>query len=561
MRIAVVRAGLTTCLIAMGGLALAWPPHVAGHPSTRREAERARQRVQARDQARAESPSEQDQASSQLTLELYDLATNRPLPGIVRVTRVDNGKAVRLPGLIARDNNWFVIDGKAEVAVPPTVLRVEAVRGLESRRAERQVDAREGQRLSVRLPLAPLVPAGDLRQQGWRSGNTHLHLMRLTHAEAVDYLRTVPRADELDLLYVSHLRRVPDERHYITNQFTAADLARLSTEQLLLVHGQEHRHNFGPGGEGYGHVMFLDLLQLIQPVSIGPGIMGEGTDGLPLQAGIQAARRAGATVVWCHNTFGYEDLPNWAAGLLDAQNIFDGGTHGSYEDTFYRYLNLGLRVPFSTGTDWFIYDFSRVYVPVDGQLTSESWLRSLAAGRSFITNGPLLELTVDGQSPGDVLNLERAAEVQVRGRAWGRHDFRGLELIHNGQVRQAVVSQSVDGHFTADLQLPVPIDRPGWFALRIPLEAGRNEFDRPLFAHTSPVYINFQHRRPFDPEVARRLIAEIEGNIERIEAQARFADDAERERVLRVHQAGIEAIQRWLRQGASDAGRAVQPAP
>jgi hypothetical protein len=97
-----------------------------------------------------------------------------------------------------------------------------------------------------------------------------------------------------------------------------------------------------------------------------PGIMKEGTDGIPLQRGIRTAREDGATVIWCHNTFGHEDIPNWVSGLLHAQNIFDGGDHGTYEDTFYRYLNVGMKVPFSTGTDWFIYDFSRVYLPISG---------------------------------------------------------------------------------------------------------------------------------------------------------------------------------------------------
>ena len=122
--------------------------------------------------------------------------------------------------------------------------------------------------------------------------------------------------------------------------------------------------------------------------------MGDGTDGIPLQHGIKEAHRDGASVLWCHNAFGLEDLPNWMAGLLDAQNIFDGGNHGSYRDTFYRYLNLGMKVPFSTGTDWFIFDFSRVYVAVEGELTSKKWLDQLAAGKTMITNGPFLELEV-----------------------------------------------------------------------------------------------------------------------------------------------------------------------
>ena len=219
----------------------------------------------------------------------------------------------------------------------------------------------------------------------------------------------MPQADGLDLVFVSLLRRIPDERDYITNTLTDGDLGRLSQGGVLFGNGEEHRHNFGPGGEGFGHVMLLNILKRIEPVSIGPGIMKEGTDGIPLQRGIRTAREDGATVIWCHNTFGHEDIPNWVAGLVHAQNIFDGGDHGSYEDTFYRYLNVGMKVPFSTGTDWFIYDFSRVYVPIAGELTSKKWLAELAAGKSYITNGVFLELTADGKPIGETIAARRRA--------------------------------------------------------------------------------------------------------------------------------------------------------
>ena len=189
--------------------------------------------------------------------------------------------------------------------------------------------------------------------------------------------------------------------------------------------------------------MLLNILKLIEPVSIGPGIMKEGTDGIPLQRGIRTARQDGATVIWCHNTFGHEDIPNWVTGLVHAQNIFDGGDHGTYEDTFYRYLNVGMKVPFSTGTDWFIYDFSRVYVPIAGELTSKKWLAELAAGKSYITNG--VSLGIHGQWQADRRDdcrrrWRRAADR--RQRAIGRNDFRQIELIHNGGVVHSVAGES-----------------------------------------------------------------------------------------------------------------------
>ena len=144
---------------------------------------------------------------------------------------------------------------------------------------------------------------------------------------------------------------------------------------MLVNNGQEHRHNFGDQGEGFGHVMLLNIKTMIQPVSIGPGISHRGTDGTPLQAGIEEAHRQGGTAIWCHNNWGREDVPNFVRGKLDAQNIFDGGSHGSYEDSFYHYLNAGLRVPFSTGTDWFMLTW---------QGSTPRWRQASASNRGWM---------------------------------------------------------------------------------------------------------------------------------------------------------------------------------
>jgi hypothetical protein len=376
--------------------------------------------------------------------------------------------------------------------------------------------------------------------------------MNLTHAEADRYLRLVPRCDDLELVFLSYLRRVPDERNYISNlivenSFTGGDLARLSAAGVLFGNGQEHRHNFGPYGEGYGHVMFLNLTQLIQPVSLGPGLMQQGTDDVPLRAGIQRAAADGATVIWCHNTFGVEDIPSWVSGVLHAQNIFDGGDHGTYEDTYYKYLNLGLRVPFSTGTDWFIYDFSRVYVPCDGELTARKWLDGLAAGRSFITNGPLLELRVDEQTIGETLALPGPRSVSVEATAKGRQNFQGLELIFNGQVIAKAENRAVGGHYEAELQSEVPIAEPGWLALRIPHAAGQSELDKPLFAHTSPVYIELAGRKVFRADVAQDLVAEINKDLATIEEKGVFADQEGRRQVRGLYEQAIATLEAWIK--------------
>ena len=516
------------------------------HDQTRKLFLKSQQRRQAR--AHLLETSRTAAGSCQLQLEIVDAMTGRPLAGLVRLTDLGRQQAIHLPELIQREKDWYAADAKSSIKVPRTRLKLEVLHGITSLPFEQVLELQELDQTTVKISLRRF---DDPSKRGLVSGNTHLHLMRLTHAEAYRYLRIVPNADNLDLVFLSHLRRIPDERDYISNLFTSADLQRLSQHGVLFGNGEEHRHNFGRGGEGYGHVMLLDLIKLIRPVSIGPGIMGTGTDGLPLQRGIRQARSDGATVIWCHNSFGFEDIPSWMSGVLDAQNIFDGGSHGTYADTFYRYLNLGLRVPFSTGTDWFIDDFNRAYVSVEGKLTAKKWLQALAQGRSFITNGPLLELRIGDSKVGDTIKRTAPGTLEIVGKARGRVDFGQLELIHNGKVIHGGKALSREGHYQVEFKLPVEITGPGWFALRVSGAAISNAFGKKPFAHTSPIYVEMAGQSIFQPAIARQLIKEMQQNVQTIESKGTFATAQERSRVLDVYQEGIQVLQRRLQKQAA----------
>ncbi|MDP7020612.1 MAG: CehA/McbA family metallohydrolase [Pirellulaceae bacterium] len=472
------------------------------------------------------------------TFEILDAETKRPMAALVRVTQVKSGAAVQLPDAIKREANWYTLEPKQTIELPRGELRIEATHGLEYELRETRRELLKAE-ATVRLELKRFH---NMAERGWRSGNTHLHLMRLTHAEAHRYLDLVPKSDGLDLVYLSHLRRIPDERDYISNLFTSADLQRLTQGGVVFANGEEHRHNFGRGGEGYGHVMFIDIPELVRPVSIGPGIMRSGTDGRPLQLGIRKARRDGGTVIWCHNTFGFEDTPNWLAGHVHAQNIFDGGSRGTYDISFYRYLNLGMKVPFSTGTDWFIYDFNRVYTPVDGDLTSRRWRTSLEQGRSFITNGPLLTFAAGKREIGETLRIEKPRTVSISAAGIGRNNFRGLELIYNGEIVATIKSAARGGFHAAKLKHDLKLDKPGWLAVRIPIENSMNEFGKPLFAHTSPIYVEIGGKTIFRPSIAKEMIGEMTDAMATIKEKGVFANDDERSSVLDVYERGIDTL-------------------
>ena len=59
----------------------------------------------------------------------------------------------------------------------------------------------------------------------------------------------------------------------------------------------------------------------------------------------------------------------------------------------------------------------RAYVRLDGAFSYDAWVKSLKAGRSFVTNGPMIELTANGNFLGETITLSAPGEVKVQASA------------------------------------------------------------------------------------------------------------------------------------------------
>src|SRR5258706_11297494 len=77
----------------------------------------------------------------------------------------------------------------------------------------------------------------------------------------------------------------------------------------------------------------------------------------------------------------------------------------------------------------------RVYVKTGGPPDHAAWLRGIKSGRTFATNGPLLEFSHDGRVPGDELRLPAGHHtVQARVSLRSIVPVDRLEIVGNGQV-------------------------------------------------------------------------------------------------------------------------------
>jgi len=139
----------------------------------------------------------------------------------------------------------------------------------------------------------------------------------------------------------------------------------------------------------------------------------------------------------------------------------------------------------------------RVYVHVEGDFTYQRWIESLRAGRTFVTDGPMFDFTVNGQMAGSTIRLSKQGAVKVHGRIRSRHALNRVEIVSNGKV---VHQETIDNSGRdVVVEREVPVTQSGWIAIRA---AGRSHPDQPtgnVFGHTSAVYVEVDGR-PIDPK-------------------------------------------------------------
>ena len=455
-----------------------------------------------------------------------DARTGAPVAAKVRVTNTASGESYlpasaikTMPQRTQPDvRHYFYARGEYEAAVPPGRYRIEVVRGIDH---ETEVQFTEVGAGITHVHDFKLRLLRDMRGAGWYSGNTHTHYHLEIDENPDDRLHMVPPAEALDVSCISYLIR--NDSPYITNRYPVGRLPEFSKYGTLMDMGEEARNNSAFGNIGYGHCLFLNIPRLVEPVSTGLlSWDGKAPDFPTLSMLCEEARSIGGIAIWCHNGMGMELPVTVALGHLDAFNLADG-LDADYE-RYYSLLNAGFRLPVSSGTDWWVYDHNRVYVKIDGELDYDKWIAGLRTGRTFVSNGPLLELTVNGKEPGATLeSLDTEEPLKVKARADSRLPFDRLEIVRNGEVVAEVLAT---GQREAALQREVSVSRGGWIAARV-RSTSKTHAGTKVFAHTSPVYLRVPDTPHREAEACGAFIDEIENSMRFIRKNYTFASQAD----------------------------------
>ncbi|HZY90322.1 MAG TPA: CehA/McbA family metallohydrolase [Gemmataceae bacterium] len=487
-------------------------------------------------------------------LRVNDAATGKPTPACVRV--LDAGGAYRAPfgrlaefatgpgedvggNLLLGAERFAYIDGACEVRLPPGPVTVEVSKGPEYSPLRREVTLGPGQ-ISLRLAVERWT---DLRPEGWYAGDTratelspHAALVEgAAEGLAVVNLLARERPGQGGAPAVPNLLAFSGTRPALEGPECLVAVNTLNAHPLL------------------GTVALLNSHRVVYPLRFGgPG----GLDDWSVADWCDQCHRKSGLVVW-------PDLPRLTAerpqgealaalllGKVDAYEVsrFDD-PEPEVLAHWYRLLNCGLRVPLAGGSgkdsNAVALGSVRTYarIPPGEAISYAAWVEAVRAGRTFVTNGPLLTLTVEGHGPGAVVEAPLAGRrLRVRAEAQGTAPFDRLEILADGEV--LIEKEASGNRQSAVLEVEHAPAGGGWLAARC---WGRERLPdgQCVYAHTSPVYVEAEGR-PVRPsgEVIAPLLAVLDQTLGWVTREARCENEQERE-----HLAGVlgEARRELLR--------------
>jgi hypothetical protein len=449
--------------------------------------------------------------------------------------------------------SYAYIDGTCQGWLPRGDVVAEVARGFEYEPLRQTVRIEPGQRdLTLRIGRI-----ADMAAEGWWSGDSHVHFLSTPGAQ-------LEQRGE-DLRVVNLLQAQWGALFTNTEDFSGRpsvsqnSVSQNSVSQNSVVDGGGYVTYVGQENRQHalGHALLWGLREPVMPWS------SDGPDEAELGGALDATlsdwadrtHAQGGTVVVAHfpNPNG-EPAVLVATGRADAVEILSQTDDRLTE--YYRYLNSGYRLPLVGGTDKMSsavpVGLYRTYARLDEEFSYEAWCRAVRSGRTFLSGGPLVALSVDGCQPGDTVALPGPGTVSVHATVRSIFPLRALEVVRNGEV---VARTDADGGRQAEISEELRVDGNSWVACRaFGTDYHLDEWGRRVFAHTSPVYIACGGEWTMsDPEGLRYIRTLVEGAREYVRHTAVRRSDQ-----VTTHHHGEADHLAWLERPFGEALRALE---
>lgn len=490
---------------------------------------------------------------------IVDARTGQPL--VARVRLVDSQQREIVPAghpetlvenaqegdVRFQSRRFAYVNGGFEVDPRALPLKYLVIKGYEYAIAEGEIGPGSLKDGSFTIGLSRW---SELARSGWYSGDVHIHHI------SPRTCRLEMDAEDLKVANILTSDFTTDQ-----DQFEGKPNAVSSGRHIVYVTQEFRNHELG-------HMCVLNLKKLIEPVKTVQPCHH------PLHLDVcDKAHAQGGYVSWAHfpSWPGVESPLDVAMEKLDGLEILSvldprdfpifmkslvpelESNHGLR--LWYRYLNCGFRLTATAGTDkmttFVTVGANRVFARIDGDFTYENWIAALRAGRTFITNSPILSFSVNGREPGATLQLSSRKDkvVQIHATAESQIPYTRLEIVANGEVIADAAPGGV--RHRAEIKLEHPVSKSCWLAARVLEDLGSYrqrgiEFSkvhvdegtlvsnyyghrRPetVFAHTSPVYAIRDGEPIRNWDDAQYYVRYLDNSIRWLKTEAKFARPAD----------------------------------
>ena len=381
--------------------------------------------------------------------------------------------------------------------------------------------------------------------QGWRAADAHLH-----------YDRSEPNADRdwfdmLDADGLTHGQFMVLKGGMVpgiwAKQFAYGSRGVGTDGRRTIIPGEEYRDSL------QGHTLLFGLDEIIQPIMAGRPDAPYNFP--PLYDVLRRTRELGGMPGVAHGGAYGDGVTAALDAVLGAVDFWEIGNSHLYNlDTWYRLLNCGFILPPTAGTDlpnnpyrdpWQPFlGAMRMYTRTGDVTGPDAWNRAVRNGEVFVSSGPLVRLTINGEDPAGALNLSATEMVSIRAELSATRPLRELEIIQGGKVIATASNASHDGDtYNIVLERSIEISGSTWLAAR-GVGVAIDSVKQDAIAHTAAMPVFVASEPIWSAADAEFLIRQFEAAKQLYAQKGRYNTPADRARVQQLHDRGIEQLSR-----------------
>jgi hypothetical protein len=419
------------------------------------------------------------------------------------------GQQDRPQGYALQPDGSFYVDGAFDTVVPPGRYTLKLSKGFEYVQQSVSLDVRPDTGLTREIRLARWI---DMPARGWYSSDDHIHLRRSPGDDA-----SIARWIGAEDIHVGNLLQMGDFWATYFNQYAFGPQGRYEDQGRWLVPGQEE-----PRTPEIGHTISLGASQFVRFAN----------DYYSFDRLFDRVHELGGVTGFAHQGMSFHGYRGMVLNTLRGKNDFLELAQFCVPegplplDHYYMFLDLGIRLTALAGSDfpWCgrgpVYGFegppvaqignARFYAYVGGPLSFDAWFTALKAGRTFVTTGPMLFLTVNGHIPGDTIDVAPGSRLQITAEALGHESqepLTSLEIVGHGRVLARAEGRNA-ARLTTHIDLPVT--HGIWIAAKA--SAGTAQL-----AHTTPVYVTVNGQGFQNPDTMSARLATAEQYLRELE--------------------------------------------